>query len=184
MNTRNRSDFSRPGNDRQGPPRKNTWAWILGSIGALFLLCCGGGFVGLVILGSVSPDTSVYVGKNIPSSYIETARELGALEPGETPKFFYSDGFTTIKDGFYLVTETKVAIYTEWEGEGELSIIKLSDIDIAELERDESFLNDSYINLETKDGEYYSFPVSSEHDRDEMFFDAIKSKVGNKSFRR
>jgi hypothetical protein len=151
--------------------------WLLGIGAAGLLLCGGGGVAFLVYVGAVSPDTSVYLGKQVPKPYVETARELGALEAAEQPKFFYSDGFLGIKEGFYLVTDSKVAIYSDDGRDPALTVIPFDQIASAEIERDESFIGDSYIMLETIDGEYQAFPVSSEQGRDVLFFKAIEGNI-------
>ena len=146
-------------------------------MGAFAVFVCVGLIVLLMVVGLSSPETSVYAGNQVPASYITTAREVGALGPNETPKFFYSDGLMGIKSGFYLVTNTNVAIYAEDGRETPLSVIPLKTVIDAQLDRDESFLEDSWISLETKAGDYYTFPVSSEFDRDELFFEAIQSNM-------
>ncbi len=151
--------------------------WLLGLGGMALLLCCGGGVAFLVYLGAVSPETSVYVGKQVPEKYVQTARELGALDAGEQPKFFYSDGLLGIEEGFYLVTDKKVAIYSNDGRDPALTVIPFDQIASAEIERDESFIGDSYIMLETIDGDYQAFPVSSEQGRDKLFFKVIEENI-------
>ncbi len=175
--------FSRDSFNQGGfpPPAKaGPLKWILGLIGVTFLVCCGGGVAVLMVIGVMSPETSVYPGNQVPKAYLETAREVGALEANETPKFFYSDGMLGIKSGFYLVTETKVSIYSEDGREPPLTVVKFDEIADIDFSRDESFLGDSVIGIDTKDGEYHTFPVSSEHDRDKKFFEAIRSNVPQK----
>ena len=79
--------------------------------------------------------------------------------------------------GSTLVTDDNVAIYSSDGREPPLNVIPLSSIANATLDRDESFISDSVITLETDDGEFHAFPVSSEMDRDELFFKAIEKKL-------
>jgi hypothetical protein len=157
-------------------PRAGTnplW-WVFGAGIAFLVVCCGGLVAGLAYVGVVGPETSVYVGNQVPERFLKTAREVRALEEGEQVRFFYSDGFTNIRDGFYFVSDQKVVIYIEDGRELPLTAIPLDKIEHVELSRDESFLNDSEITIETTDGDYFAFPVSSEFDRDEAFFRAIE----------
>ena len=166
--------LARPNSSHIQSRRGRTWIWVL-----LSMFVLGGiALFGLVIaIGVSSPETSVYPGSEVPASYLKTARNLGALGPNEKPKFFYSDGLMGIKSGFYLVTDTKLAIYCEDGRETPLTVLEFKDIATADLSRDESFFEDSRISIETKSGEFYSVPVSSEFDRDKLFFEVIRTRV-------
>ena len=56
--------------------------------------------------------------------------------------------------------------------------VPFDQIDDAELARNESFFEDSTIELTLKDGSVVSFPVSSELDRDVLVFEAIMKAIG------
>lgn len=157
---------------QQSKSRIGLWVLLTSVIG--FLMC--GGLVTLMVgyIAVYAPETSVYPGSQVPSSYLSKARSVGALKTNQTPKFFYSDGFLKIEEGFYLVTDSSVAIYSEDGREPALTVIPFSDIASAELLRNESFFEDSYITIETTDDQYHAFPVSSEFNRDQLFFDAIQ----------
>ena len=129
------------------------------------MLACGGAFGFLVYVGVEGPDTSVYVGSSVPKKYLDTARAVNALEDGEQVEYFYSDQLMDIRGGFYMTTDRRVVVYREEVGEPLLAM-PYSDIARADLSRDESFFEDSQIELELKNGQLVMFPVSSEHDRD------------------
>jgi hypothetical protein len=133
--------------------------------------------VGLVYVGAVGPDTAVYTGNQVPRRFLDIARRVGALEEGERLLYFYSDAFVDIKEGFYFVSDRKVVIYSESAGETPLTSVPFDAISDLEIDRNESFFIDSEITLYLKDGQVLSFPVSSEHDKDEAFFDAIRQRV-------
>src|SRR5687768_14969858 len=78
------------------------WGRALIVVGVIVLVACGGFLTFLGYLGSVGPDTKVYTGNEVPKRFVNTARELKLLEQGESIKFFYSDGLTDIRDGFYF----------------------------------------------------------------------------------
>ena len=163
----------------QQPPKKGSNAlwWILGGMGAMFLLCCGGGLGFVMYIGTVGPETSVYTGNNVPSRFVKVMKDEGALDDDETLLYFYSDGLTDIRDGFYFVSDKKVVVYTQGTGATPLTAMPFDQIESAELFRNESFLEDSQIIIFLKDGTPVSFPVSSEFDRDQKFFDEIQSRI-------
>ena len=150
------------------------WLWIL--VGAVFSLvsCCGGTFWFIWYVGDRGPLTSVYTGNQVPDRFRATMKEVNAFDDGETLLYFYSDGLVDIKSGFYFVSDQKVAIYGEAIG---LTTIAFADIESAELYRDTSFFVDSKITLELTDGTPISFPVSSERNGDQDFFEEIQSRI-------
>lgn len=155
--------------------------WIFLIFGVVTVVCCGGLLVGLMVIGVVSPETSVYKGNQVPPRFLETAREVGALDPGESVDYFYSDGLLDVREGFYLVNDKKVVIYSNDGGDPALVVLPFEQIESAELTRNESFVEDSYIFIETTDGEYHVFPVSSEQKGDVLFHRAIEKQLSSNS---
>lgn len=145
--------------------------YIFGGIIVVILL-------GLIIIGALSPETSVYLGHEVPKSYVKELKELHLLKDDETVQYFYSDGFLDIKGGLYFITDKRLVIYCEEWSDPKL-IIPYQDILNINIERDESFLIDSYIEIEAADGYVYGFPLSSEKNRDNLFFEYIESKISN-----
>ncbi len=140
-------------------------------------LLCGLGMIGVMYIGVVAPETSVYTQNQIPAKYLSVATEVGAIQKGEKVHFFYSDAMLDVRESFYLVTDSKVSIYVKEGAPPPLQVISFDEIASAELSRDESFVYDSQIMLELKNGDYVSFPVSSEYDRDEAFFRKIEKSI-------
>ena len=160
------------------PPRRGSSVllWVLGGAVGLIVLVCGGCLASLMYVGVTAPETSVYPGNRVPERYMQVMKDVGALDAGETILFFYSDGFTDIRDGFYFVSDKNVVIYIQQMAQP-LTKIPLNEIEDVELYRDESFFGDSEITIYDADGDIHFFPVSSEFDRDEKFFEAIKSRA-------
>lgn len=132
-------------------------------------------FISLFSSCDESPDTYVYLGNQMPKTYIEEIRNLNLLENNEKIKYFYSDGFYDIKEGFYFVTDQKLVAYNEsWE-EPE-TIIFFNEIISLDIEYNDSFYEDSFIMLETTDGMELDFPVSSERKRDKDFYNYLLKK--------
>ena len=144
--------------------------YILGVF--LFIL-----FIGIAYIGKVTPETHVYLGRQVPKRFINEIKSLGLLNDNEKIKYFYSDGFLDIKTGFYFVSDQKLVVYSsEWE-EPE-TIINFDEIAKLDIEFDDSFFDDSIIYLETKDGMEVTFPVSSEKKRDKAFFEFLLQMSG------
>ena len=172
--------YSDPSSSFGSPTRKSgngvVWA-VLGTVAGLIFLACGGVLAGIMYLGFYAPETSVYTGNQVPRRFIDTAKEVGALDDGETILYFYSDALTDIRDGFYFVSDRRVVIYSEATGDTSLTAIRFDEIDDLELFRNESFVEDSQITIFLKSGELVSFPVSSEYGRDQDFYDAIRDRM-------
>jgi len=158
------------------PKRKGMpiWGWIVLGVVVVVILPCFGCFGFLVYVGSVTPEPTVYAGNRIPQRFLDTAADVGALEPGEDVRYFYSDAVLDIRDGFYFVSDRKVVVYIEGTQGNPLTVVEFDQIKEAELDRDESFFMDSMIYIELEDGTPVSFPVSSDQDGDVRFFEEIE----------
>ena len=128
----------------------------------------------LVYIGLVGPETHVVPGSQMRSTHLAQIRDLGLLDEDEKIKFFYSDGFLNIEEGFYFFSSRKVVVYSETFEEPSIVIPYA---DIADLEFDDtgSFLEDSRITLILTDSTFVWFPVSNETDGDEKFFETLKA---------
>lgn len=145
---------------------------ILGIGSGILIFLVVAWFVALLNNG---PDTSVYLGAQVPKHFMNDVRKLGLLEEGETIKFFYSDGIFDIKDGFYFVSDKHLVIYSDvWEEPA--SVFTFDEIISLDVEYNDSFLDDSMVYFET---ETYamSFPVSSEYGRDKQFVEYLEEQI-------
>jgi hypothetical protein len=158
-------------------PRSRTWLWVLLVLGLLFVLPCAGLLGVLAYIGAKGPDTAVYAGNQVPARYLATMKSVGALDEGETILYFYSDALLEIRDGFYFVSDKKVATYSDEAGDPPLSKATFAEIADLDLQSSDNFFVDGQITLELKDGRVLAFPISSENKGDQRFFDAIKSRV-------
>lgn len=86
-------------------------AWkIIGVVLGVFVWIGIGTVVYTVATGM--PDSSIYLGKQVPK---RTIHSLGLLESGEEIQYFYSDGIWDIKQGMYFVTDRHIALYSyDW----------------------------------------------------------------------
>jgi len=149
---------------------------VLKILGICLAGLIGLGVIGVMVLGYRSPETYVYPGKQVPKRYMKEIRELGLLEEGEKIAYFYSDGMLDIKEGLYFVSDRHLVLYCkDWEEPK--TIIDFENITKIDAEYNDSFLEDTYVTVETVSGLEVSFPVSSERKRDEKFVQHIASKA-------
>ncbi len=78
-------------------------------------------------------------------------RKRWHLDDGETILFFYSDGITDIRNGFYFVSDKKVVIYLEAALIRHLTKILFEDIREVEIYRQRVIFEDSEITLSLED---------------------------------
>ena len=142
------------------------------SIGSIAVV----GLIGLVILGSLVPETYVYLGRQIPKKYLSEIRSLGLLAEDEKIKYFYTDAFLDIKEGMYFVTDKNLVLYSSsWEVPE--TMIPFDQIASIEVQYDDSFFEDTSVFVTTHSGMEVSFPVSSEKERDRKFVGAIQEEL-------
>jgi len=133
-------------------------------------------FVIALIIGSICPETWIYLEREIPSKYVEEIKELKLIDDDENIKYFYSDALWDIKDGMYFITDKKIVAYNSSWIEPE-TLIPFESIDTFEVEFSEEFLTDSYMYVLTKDDLEVSFPISNEKERDKLFYEYLEENV-------
>ena len=131
---------------------------------------------GLAYVGATGPETFIYKEKEIPSTFKKEMKDLKLLSEDEKLLYFYSDGLLDIKDGLYALTDQHLILYSTQWSEPE-TIIGFDEISYLDVEYDESFLNDSYVTVETEYGMSVEFPLSSERGRDKEFYNLLSKKV-------
>lgn len=133
------------------------------------------GITVLIVLGSIAPETSIYLGRQLPKKYVLEIKSLGLVGENEEIKYFYSDAYFDIKDGMYFVTDKNLILYSsDWEDPK--TIIKHSDILNIKVDYNDSFFEDSLAVIDTTEYEL-SFPLSSEHGIDKKFIEFLSSKI-------
>lgn len=139
--------------------------------------CTAGlGLVWLFYLGSVGPEIYVVSGQQITKAQSAIIEELGLLDDSERIRFFYSDALTDIKEGMYLVTDRKLVLYNENWVEPRL-VAPFASIKDVQLDRNESFFEDSLLNVMLENGETWTLPLSSERGNDKVFYEYLASKI-------
>ena len=167
-------DFEQSGPTGQAsPPRMSSVVKWLVVCGLVFGLLTFGLFATCIYVALTSPDTKVLPGRQVPARFVSQIRKLDLLEAGEQIKYFYSDGLLNIEEGFYMLTNRKVVIYSR--SYDKLAIL-VPFADIADLDADfsDSWVVDSVIFLRLTDGTDVSFPVSVEAGGDRKMYEALK----------
>lgn len=127
----------------------------------------------LMVIGLITPETSVYREKEIPKRYLAEIKKLGLIEDIETIRFFYSDTIFDIKEGMYFTTDRRLTIYTkEWDEP--IHQLELADINSIDAQYNDSFIEDSWIVVTTQLGDGAEFPLSSEKKRDRLFIQHLQ----------
>ncbi len=143
------------------------------SIGTIIVI----GVIAVIIIGSICPETYIYLGHQVPKKYLSEIRSIDLLESDDKIKYFYTDAMFDIKNGMYFVTDRNLVLFcNDWEEAG--IIIFLDKIVRVDVEYDESFFNDSLVYVETTTGFEVCFPLSSDHGRDKDFVKYLKQKSG------
>lgn len=144
---------------------------IAGAVG--FALLTGAFLVFIFYIGTAGVPVEVLAGAQLPTDYLETIRETGVLDDDEDVVFFYSDALMDIRDGFYLLTDRKVVVYSATYSDPAIPV-PFDDIRDLEVEFDDSFLADSTVWITRSDGSTVSFPLSSERGGDKRFYEALE----------
>ena len=151
--------------------RMPKWLWLLGGSAAVVAVLIMGLLVYAVLVG---PDIEVVPGAQVPQRFLSKIRALDLLEPGERVRFFYSDAFINIEEGFYLFTDRKVVVYKK-EYEQPAVVVPFSEIKNMDIEFSGSTWEDSHVYLTLADESVVSFPVSSEGGGDKKFYESLRA---------
>lgn len=162
------------------PRRRFSWkvAAVVGCLG-----CLGLPFVvavamvllfGIGIEAGFLPDSRARAGSELPSSVVEELRELGIVDADEPVLFFYSGAMLSIAGDGNLFTDRRVISYQTLEGR--LHVYEASWDEIEEIEFDDtdSWLEDSTITVQRKDGDWFLLIVANESRGDDAFYRELR----------
>ena len=94
-------------------------------------------------------------------------------------RLFYSDALSDIREGFYFLSDRKVAVYIH-SAATPATAVRFDQIKDASFSGSDSEWTDSSITLTLKDGSTVSFPVSTELGRDKLSFKTIQDAMPKK----
>ena len=110
-----------------------------------------------------------------------TVVENNIIAPNERIKYFYSEGFLSIKEGGSILTDERVIVYWQKDdGAIERWWLPFGQIASVELTEEGNYLNDSTYRVTSFDNQYWlDLYLSFENRGDIKFVNALRKKVGN-----
>lgn len=159
---------------RSGMP---TWVLALVCVIGVIVLLVLAGVIWFGIALTKSPETFVYSGNQIPSAYVESARDLGLINQNEQVLFFYSDAMFDVENAMYLLTDQHLALHNkDWaDPHRAIAFHEITDISAS---WSTEWLIDSMITVELDDGTFWAFPLSMEHGTDHRFIETLSQSAG------
>lgn len=119
----------------------------------------------------------VLTGQQMKASHAEVVRSLEILEPEEEIRYFFTDAMWDIKDGFYLLTNKNVVLFSQQWAQ---PMIQISFDQIARLEvyYSDSWLEYSTVVLDLVNTSDASFPLGPDNGGDHNFVEALEEATG------
>ncbi len=112
-------------------------------------------------------------GSQLPDRYVRQIRDLGLLDDDERVYLFYSDGFFTIDEGMYFVTDSHLTLYCKDWAEPRKRI-PYDQIESVTISYSDDWMVDSTVWVNTRAGQGISFPLSMEGGGDRRFIQRIR----------
>jgi len=98
---------------------------------------------GLLTMTSVLPSTKVVSGSEVYSKDILLLTEKAIIQPNEKIEYFYSEGVSSILEGGSILTDNRVVVYAQGEGDIQIYELPFQDIVSIELIKQGNYLNNS-----------------------------------------
>jgi len=147
-----------------------------GTIAAVLIVTV---FVLLLVLGvaiqiGFVPDSATLPAGKIPSRLLDKLQELGITREGEEVLYFYSAAILDIRGDGNLFTNERVISYEEIDGELQIYEAAYDEIEAIEFSPSDNWLDDSTIDVTTKDeSSWFVLVVSRESNGDQQFYDRL-----------
>lgn len=155
--------------------RTPKWQYFIG-IPASLLLLLGISSIVLPTFG-ILPSTMVEAGANLHSKVKETLRQNDILMKDEKIDFFYSEGLFSILEGGNILTNQRIISYQTLGEELSIYALNLEDVTEYALIDKGDFLNDTVIEVYSKDENSVTLFLSTENDGDEQFIEALSNRI-------
>lgn len=143
---------------------------LLIGAGLLTFLAVGG----LMVLGTVAPDTKVVTGAQVSAWHRKAIREVCTLEPEEQIVLFYSTGVLSVRGEGNLLTDRAVYSWSKDE-RGKVIVKRVAFDQIIHVDADygKNWLDDTIIAVTTIDEEIVYLVASTEAGGDRKFHERI-----------
>ena len=133
----------------------------------------------LTIIVSSWPETEVVPGRMLKKKYLSFVEEQRLIEDGDEIIYWYSDGLSDFKSGFYFFTKERVVAYCkDWEDPA--IIMSFNIIDDIYFKHSHSLWEDSTIYLTLNDDTEIYFPVSNEKGGGRRFYKTLNNIWGKR----
>ena len=160
----------------QAIARNSAWTrrhWVLTALAGPLVL--------LVIMSTLNviPSTQVVSGSKMWDRDVEFLRSSGLLEEGEEVLYFYSQDLFDMKNDGNMLTNRKVVSYWKDDASDEFlaEVARYEEIEDLDTQPSSSFGDDTVITVHRYDGSSFILVVSGEDGRDQLFVDALQSRV-------
>ena len=152
------------------------WMYYVGiPTGVLALALMGSG---LLTMTGVLPSTKVVTGSEMPSKDISLLTEKGVIHPNEKIEYFYSEGFSSILEGGSILTDNRVVVYVQEEGDLQIYELPFQDIVSIELIKQGNFLNPSVYKVRSfHEDVWIPLFLSTEDRGDVIFVEELRKRV-------
>lgn len=157
----------------KGPKLRRILSWSVCLLSAAIL-------VAVTYIALMGPGMKVIGGQEIPPRLLARMNELVSLGSDEKIQFFYSDALVDIADGFYVLTDQRVILYSntqELSLFGSRLLVPFSAIDAVEAHFSDNPAEDTVIEVVLADGPIYYFPASTEDAGDRKMFSYLYRSV-------
>jgi hypothetical protein len=153
------------------------WTYIIG-VPSTVIVCAVLVMATLSITG-VTTATRVMAGDEIPADDIATLESSGIISNGDSVKYFYPQGLTSIlESGNILTTNNVILYYTNDGGELEIYEIPLNDVTDVMLESQGDTINDSVYKVVTDQSDVWiKLFLSNQQKGDQKFVQAIRDRI-------
>lgn len=149
--------------------------WRFGAAAVIPLLALGSIALAAPSKLRLAPLPAVVSGDEMPVPHLEALRQAGYLEPGESVRYFYSAGATSVLQDGSLFTDDRVVSYqkdldVDWHESARLD-------DVMDLHVELGVPGDlSWITVVRHDGVGFDLIVSTEGGGDRVFIDALTDR--------
>ena len=162
----------------ENPNYKSTpkWMYYVGiPVGVLMSIAIG---FGIMQTAGVLPSAKVVTGSEMNSKDILLLTEKGIIHPNEKIEYFYSESLSSILKGGNILTDNRVVVYMQEEGNLQIYELPVQDIVSIELIKQGNYLNDSiYEVCSFQENAWIRLILSTEDQKDVAFVEALRKRA-------
>lgn len=146
---------------------------FLGAILMVFFLLIMG--LGLAVQQGYIAEGTALPQNEIHPRYIKVLRDLEILGKDEKMYFFYSGAVLSIADEGNFFTNKRIVSYQVVEDEKYVYEASYSEVESIEIQRSDTWLEDSVITVKKSDGEWIALYVSTDSGGDASYYERLKA---------